>query len=414
MSTTRMSLLGCVMVAVCLRLATPAFADVVTDWNAIAVTATNTASRPAPAWILDVAMVQLAVHDAIQAYQRRFESYNTPVEHASGSPVVAAATAARDVLVNRFPSQEGSIQTTYLNYLSANGLSVTDVGVAVGQLAALRIIAHRAHDGSYPANPEVFTGGTAPGQWRPTQPGFNVPMAAPWFGDVMPFALRRQDLLPEPLPPSLHSAEYARDYNEVKLFGARTNSLRSQEQSDLATFYSGNFLTQMNGVLRDVAHRYLSDIGDSARLLALANVAAADALISTWHNKRHYNTWRPSTAIVEGNNDGNDHTDGDPTWLPFFNEPPYPDYSSGANAFTGAVMRALWRFFGEDVLTFTITSTAAGVHPRTYTRFSDVSHDVVEARILMGIHFRFADTVARRQGFQSADWAVDHILRPAH
>jgi hypothetical protein len=291
---------------------------------------------------------------------------------------------------------------------------VTDAGVAVGQQAALLIIAHRASDGSYPANPEVFRGGTAPGQWRPTQPAFSVPMSAPWFGEVMPFALRRQDLLPEPPPPNLKSGEYARDYNEVKLFGARTNSMRSHAQTDLAIFYSGNFLTQMNGVLRDVASRYLSDIGDSARLLALANVAAADALISTWHNKRHYATWRPSTAIVEGDNDGNHHTDGDPAWLPFFNDPPYPDYSSGANAYAGATMRALWGFFNHDSLTFTITTTAAGVPPRTYTRFSDVSHDVVEARILMGIHFRFADTVARRQGFQSADWALSHILRPTH
>jgi len=415
MSRARTHLLGCAILAVCLRQATPAFADVVTDWNAIAVTVTNTGNRPAPAWILDVAMVQLAVHDAIQAYQGRFESYNTRVEGASGSPVAAAATAARDVLVNRFPSQTGAIQTMYLDYFSANGLLLTDAGVAVGQQAALLIIARRASDGSYPANPEVFTGGTAPGEWRPTQPAFNVPMLAPWFGDVEPFALRPKDnLLPEPPPPNLKSGNYARAYNEVKSFGARTNSLRSQEQTDLAIFYSGNFLIQLNGVVRNVASTNLNDIGDSARLLALANVAAADALISTWHNKRLYAFWRPSTAIAEGDNDGNHNTDGDPTWLPFFNDPPYPDYTSGANSFTGAVMRTLRRFFEDDFIMFTVTTTVAGVPPRTYTRFSDMSDDVVEARILMGIHFRFADTVARRQGFQSADWAFSHILRPVH
>jgi hypothetical protein len=393
-------------------------ADVVTDWNLITQTVigNGAATRPTPTGILDFAMVHIAMHDAIQAFQQRFESYNVPITGASGSPVAAAAKAARDVLVNRFPAQAASIEATYQAYLSANGLLPTDAGVQVGQQAATNIINRRANDGSFPPNPEVFIGGTAPGEWRPTPPAF-APMSAPWFGAVVPFALKDSaGLLPEPPPPHLGSGAYANAYNEVKALGARFNSSRTPEQTDIAYFYSDNFFNQMNRAVRAIAVAHLIDIGDSARLFALANIAAADALMSAWTNKRYYFFWRPSTAILEGDNDGNPRTAGDPDWLPLINDPPYPDYTSGANSITNAFMRTLALFFGDDAFTFSVTSTAALAvqKTRTYAFFSDVAADVVEARIYLGIHFRFADTVARRQGKQAAEWTFSHFLRPLH
>jgi hypothetical protein len=392
--------------------ATPAVADVVTDWNAKTISYVNAAGRPAPAWILDTAMVHLAMHDAVQAYQQRFGSYNEPIVGASGSPVAAVATAARDVLVNRLAPQAGAIHAAYLDYLAQNGLLITDAGVHVGQESARRMIERRAFDGSFPAIQEVVTGGLQPGIWRPTQPGFQ-PMSAPWMGDVTPFALRDvAGVLHEPGPPHLTSGHYARDYNEVKTVGARFGSSRTAEQTSLANFYSGNFLTIMNGIARSVAIARGGDIGDSARLLALVNVSAADALIAAWANKRSYPFWRPSTAIANGEDDGNPRTDGDPLWLPLFNDPPYPDYTSGANSITAATMRTLSLFFGSDTETFSATTTVAGEPARTYTRFSAVADVVVNARVYMGIHFRFADEVARRQGEKAADWAFDHVLKP--
>jgi hypothetical protein len=392
---------------------TPARADVVTDWNAMTVGYVNAAARPAPAWILDLAMVHVAMHDAIQAYQQRFETYAEPIVGATGSTVAATATAARSVLVSRFPAQSTTIHAAYLSYLAAQGLLVSDPGVAVGDEAALRIIALRSNDGAFPLNPEVFIGGTEPGQWRPTQPTFQQPMSAPWMGGVTPFALNdAAGLLPEAGPPPLNSGLYARDYDEVKALGARFGSARSPAQTSLATFYSGNFFAQMNAIARSVAQARLTDIGDTARLLALANVSAADALIVAWDNKRTYNVWRPSTAIFEGDNDGNPRTVGDPTWLPLFNDPPYPDYTSGANSITSAFMQTLALFFEDDVYAFTVTTTVPGQGTRLYGSFSAVADDVVDARICMGIHFRFADEGARRQGKQAANWAFSHVLRP--
>lgn len=397
--------------------AAPAAADVVTDWNvnALTVIGQGAAARPTPSGLLDITMVHLAIHDAIQAFQQRFETYNAPISGAAGSPIAAAATAARDVLVNRFPAQATSIETTYQNYLSANGLLPTDAGVLVGQQAATNIITRRANDGSFPQNPEVFIGGDAPGEWRPTQPTFLVPMSAPWFGAVTPFALRDVDgLLQEPPPPRLRSRTYAKAYNEVKALGARVNSARTPEQTDLAYFYADNFLALLDRVLRAIAAAHLPDSGDRARLFALAHIAGTDALISAWNNKRYYAFWRPSTAIFHGDDDGNPQTAGDPTWLPLIDDPPYPDYTSGANSITGAFMRTLRLFFGRDAFMFDVTSNVpqAIQKTRTYSRFSDVAADVVEARIFLGIHFRFADTVARRQGQHAAYRAFSHVLRP--
>jgi hypothetical protein len=405
-------LLRALTVACAVATAAPAAADVVTDWNAMTVGYVNAGARPAPAWILDLAMVHIAMHDAVQAYQHRFATYDEPIAGASGSPVAAVATAAHDVLVNRFPAQAAAIHLAYQTYLGQQQLLLTDPGVWVGQQAAQRIIDRRAFDGSYPLNPEVFTGGTEPGQWRPTPPAFQA-MSAPWMGEVTPFALKDVDgVLHEPGPPRLESGVYAKEYNEVKALGARTGSARTPAQTSLALFYSGNFFPQMNGIARSVALARLTDIGDTARLLALANVSAADALIAAWDNKRRYAFWRPSTAIVNGDTDGNAQTQGDLLWLPLINDPPYPDYSSGANSITAAFMRTLRLVVGDDAFTFTASTTVAGQGTRTYSSFSAVADDVVNARVYLGIHFRSADEVARRQGEKSAEWAFAHVLQP--
>src|SRR5262249_17281130 len=153
-----------------------------------------------------------AMHDAVQAYDGRFEPYAVAIPHAAGSPVAAAATAAHDVLVARFPQQAGALDALLANYLNGLGL-LGDAGIGVGQLAAARIIKLRVGEGSFPSNPEVFVGGTGPGEWRPTLPA-SAPMLVPWLGAVVPFTLKDStQLRASPPPPHLLSGEYARYYN---------------------------------------------------------------------------------------------------------------------------------------------------------------------------------------------------------
>lgn len=419
------SLIGVATLAV----ASPASADVVADWNARAAQFINLAGRPpGPFTVIDMATVHIAIHDAVQAYQREFKTYNAPIPGASGSMVAAVAAAAHSVLVSRLqipapitPARAAAIaqlDLDYQNYLIANGLVLNDLGVAIGQHAALNIILNRANDGAFPPNPEIFIGGTEPGQWRPTPPAF-APMAGPWIGDMTPFVQKdREGLLNEPKPPALTSGRYAREYNEVKALGRRTDSARTPEQTTMALFFSGNFGTILNGIVRAAVAARLNDIGDSARVFALAYVSASDAAINSWNNKRTYNFWRPSTAILNAADDNNPRTDPDPGWLPLISDPPYPDYTSGANSLTAAVMRSLENFFGDDVWTFTASTTALEngqpIAPRTYQRFSALADDVVDARILLGIHFRSADEVARRQAKKSADIVFAHAFQPLH
>jgi hypothetical protein len=192
------------------------------------------------------------------------------------------------------------------------------------------------------------------------------------------------------------------------------NSTRTAEQTDIAYFYSENFAAQWNRALRGIASQRLRKTGDSARLFALANLAMADAAITAWDSKRLYAFWRPLTAIQEGDHDGNTQTAGDPAWQSLINNPNYPDYTSGANNLTGAATRTLELFFGTDKMTFEVTTLApqAVRKSRTYRRFSEAMQDVVNARVYLGIHFRFADLAGRTQGRRVAEWTFNHFLLP--
>ena len=389
--------------------------DVVTDWNAIAAQATVTGARPGPTGIIDIAMVHLAVYDAVQAIEGQYEPYAVVIPNASGSPVAAAAKAAHDVLVNRFPAQKGSLDATYAQYLVAHGLAGSDPGVAVGAKAAAGIIALRAGDKSFPATaPPPFTGGTNAGDWRPTPPA-NAAMAFPWLGTVRPFTMRRPGQFRVMPPPPLNSLKYTRAYNEVKELGSLDGSSRTDEQTELAHFWALAYHLVLNQVAREIAAEHLDNIADSSRLFALADSVMADSLITAWHFKRLHNFWRPVTAIREGDDDTNPDTEGDETWTPLVTTPAYPDYTSGANNFTGAATAALALFFGTNEMTFDVTTTNTGptvADTRTYHKFSQVRDDVVDARVYEGIHFRFADTAARRQGERLAQWAYDRFFRP--
>jgi hypothetical protein len=392
-------------------------ADAVTDWNEITMAAV-TAARPGPQGMLDVALVHIAVHDAVQAIEKRFEPYHFELPGAKGSRSAAAAAAAYTVLSNIYPAQATTLGATYHTYLADKGLT-GDPGLVVGEKAAQSLLSLRR---ATPASTPPFVGGAEIGMWRPTEsfngappapPSFS-PMVTPWLADADPFTLTSPRRFRAEPPPALTSERYRRDYEEVKALGAEASSKRTPQQTDLAHFYNDNFFAQWNRVLRGVALQRVHRIGDSARLFALANMAGADALITSWDSKRHYAFWRPLTAIREGDNDGHPLTMGDPTWRPLINTPNYPDYTSGANVLVGAMTRTLGLFFGSDEVPFEVTSLSplAVQKTRTYARFSDASRDVVDARIYLGIHFRFADTAARRQGIRVAEHAFDHFLEP--
>jgi hypothetical protein len=411
--------------------------DPVIFWNGVAATALAAAISPAPpgtpapipaprppqVGALDLAMVHVAIHDAVQAYEQRFEQYAGNFVEVAGSPQAAVAAAAHDVLMNlyaSYPWVTATVDATYTQYLTDNGLD-GDPGVAAGEQAATNIITLRLNDGRFAPLPP-FVGGTAPGEWRPTEsfnpgppPSF-APMAVEWLAYVVPFTLTSPSQFRASPPPALTSTEYARAYDEVKALGSLTSASRTPEQTDLGYFYADNFILLLNRMVSAIAAQHVDNLGDAARLFALVFLAVSDAGITAWDSKRHYAMWRPLTAIREGDNDTNSRTVGDPDWKPLINTPNYPTYTSGANNVTAAAAKTLSLFFKGDKMTFTVHSNypLAVQTDRTYTHFSDLMKDVVDVRILQGIHFRFDDEAARRQGQDVAKWVYQHVLRPLH
>lgn len=404
MSKRSVSLPALVIVALCATWTASVHADTVTDWNEIAVKAAA-AGRPGPPGLLDLALVHAAAHDAVQAIEGEFEpfAYSDSSRKGIGSVEAAVAAAAHRALVRIYPTQQKDLDPIYDAYLAAHGLA-GDPALATGTAAADFV--YEKHYRPV-ISVEPFYGRNVVGQWRST-----VPMAAVYLASTQPFTLEEAAQFRPAPPPPLTSGRYLRDFEEVKRIGSA--AAHPSSGTEIARFWSAEYASQWNEALRDVANRHVPDTADRARLFALANLSAADALIAVWECKIHYNFWRPSTAIQEAEDDGNRHTEADGLWTGLIADPPYPDYVSGANGLTGAFTRALQLFFGTDDLEFTVKTTNGLVSNkvRHYERISDAAQEVVDARIFLGIHFRLADEEGRRLGSRVAQWTHANYLRP--
>ncbi len=396
--------------------------DPIADWNAIAETAVKTAKHAPPVAALDFAIVHLAIYDAVESIDGRYEPYHALVPGATGSLSAAAAKAGHDVLVGLFPTptQIAALDLAYENYLTANGIDPSEPGVAVGAQAAAGILALRSNDGRFPLNPPPFLGSTAIGQWRPTPsflPGPPQPFApglTPWVATVTPFTMNSNSQFRVDPPPDLTSDVWTEDYNEVKTVGSLTSTTRTAEQTEIGYFWADSGPVLWQNALRYISRTYLNDIGDSARMYALAETALADAQISCWESKYFYNFWRPITAIRLGDQDGNPATEVDPDWQPLINTPNFPEYPSGHASTSGAISHVLGLFFGSDELNFQMTTTNPHALQKTryFTRFSQAEDEVINARVYVGIHYRNTDRVSRTQGLRVADWVFKNYFRP--
>ena len=403
----------------------------VLDWNLNTINAlvnAPTAAIPGagmtpPVSMLHLAMVQGAVYDAVNMIDRGHQPYFAGLPSAPrwASKSAAVATAAHHVLVGVVivPALSPAI-VTRLNDLytaslaaavAADGTSAVNAGVAAGAAAAARMLAERAHDGRYPAVPFMFTVGTQAGEWRPTS-GINDPFA--WVAKVQPFVLKNAAQVRSKGPHDLDSRRYAKEYNEVKAFGGNgttTPTSRTPEQTTMALFFSNNPVEMYNRAFRGIASAEGLSAAEQARLFVKLSMAGADGAIGCWTDKAFWSFWRPVTAIHEGDNDGNRRTAGDASWTSLIPSPPYPDHVSGYNCYTGAIMNTAKAFFGNR-FAFSLTAPVAGVPvTRNYQRFTDVPKDTIDARVLLGIHFRAPDVQGAKLGKEVARWLDKHYFQ---
>ena len=385
---------------------------VISDWNAIAVATLSADTTKQPVEdVLYTAFVQAAVYNAVVGIEGRYAPYRFHAHAPRGASAQAAAVAAaHEILVTYVPSAQATLDADYAASLAKlpDGTAKTR-GIAFGTRAAGSLIRLRAHDGRNA--PILFTRPPAPGVWRPTPPAF-LPMSAPWLAFVTPLLVHSATQFAPPAPPALTSARYTRDFNEVKALGSLTSTERTAAQTSTATFFSGNALVQYNAALRDqVTVRHL-DIVDAARMFAAIDMSVADAEITVWRAKYVYGFWRPITAINLADTDGNPDTAPDPSWVPLFNTPNYPEYSSGYNAFNSTVVHGLQNLFQTRHLHLTLISTTAPGAVRHYDSGRALLQDVVNARVWNGFHFRSADIASRDLARQLAAWTLDHYFQP--
>jgi hypothetical protein len=404
----------------------------VIDWNRHATEAlanaptapTPGAGQTPPVMVLHMAMVQAAVFDAVNMIDRRYEAYLDDLPRAPrwASKKAAVAVAAHDVLVGLGIAPVPPLPAGVITRLDGlrdqtlaaipNGPAKT-AGINAGAAAAAAMLTERTGDGRYV--PFSFTEGSGIGEWRNTGSG-NDPFA--WVAKVDPFLLRRASQVRTDGPLDLDSRAYAREYKEVKDYGSDGTlnpTLRSPEQTATALFFTANPIEMYNRAFRTVADDKGLSLVKQARFFASVNLAGADALIGCWDDKEFWGVWRPITAIHDGELDGNSRTVEDNDWNSLVPSPPYPDHPSGYNCATGSFMHAAKNFFGTNRISFDLVKLATATAPeatRSYTRFTDVIKDTINARIWLGIHFRTPDVQGAQLGREVADYLDDRFLEP--
>lgn len=148
-----------------------------------------------------------------------------------------------------------------------------------------------------------------------------------------------------------------------------------------------------------------------ARIFALLNIAMADAVISAWDDKYHFNLWRPETAIREADTDGNPLTQADPAWEPFGTSTPEPEHTSAHCTVSGAASRLLELFFGHDDIPFVLTSVNSLEITRLFRSFSEAANEAADSRVYAGLHFEFSTTTGLDKGRRIAEHVWQHEMR---
>lgn len=448
-------------------------AELVRHWNSMALDATGLDHTPvAPNETRTfgeqlgptrasraMAIIHIAMFDAANSIAGGYESYtHIPPAKRGASMEAAIMQAAHDAMAAVYPSQKPTFDTELANELSnIPNSKAKNEGVATGARAAAAILAMRRNDGSQIPEPHLgveFHTSNDPGKWR-QDPISQSPIAlGAFWGKVRPFVLKSGNQFRCPPPPALTSPEYADAYNEVKLLGGdgpTTPTIRTLDQLDIGTFwaYDGTPTLCAPPRLYNQITMHIADqkgTSNSAvallRLLALVNVAMADAGIASWESKFFYQYWRPITGIRESDKgtgpsklgDGNPVTIGDTSFTPLGAPasnlmgpnftPPFPSYPSGHATFGGALFQTLRSFYKTDAIPFTFTSdefngvtrdhsgNVRPLMPRSFSSFSQAEEENGQSRIYLGIHWVFDKTQGIAQGRSVANYVFAHAFTP--
>jgi len=384
--------------------------NAVVHWNSVAGDAFAPSQGTNPmAQSRTFAILHAAIHDALNAIERRYEPYTPGLPAApQASADAAVAAAAREVLVRLLPEQAALVETAYGRALVTvrDGPAKT-AGIATGQAAAWATMNRRQGDGAETAAQPAYVPISGPGEYQFTAP-FDF-AAQPGWGRVRPFVI---DLREHALdgPQALTSAQYARDLAGVKEIGHAASKSRTPEQSEIAKFWYEDSPLGWNRIANTVVRQRGLDAWEAARAFALLHFAMADGFIAGFAAKYQHRFWRPVTAIRAAATDGNPLTEADAAWQPLLVTPPVPDYPSTHTVLGWAAAEVLIELFGDKQRYSMASLTLPGV-TRHYRGFSQAAEENGMSRLYAGIHFRHAVKDGRRQG-RSVGQSVAEALAP--
>jgi hypothetical protein len=390
-------------------LAGPASADVITDWNEKTVAFVTKLRMLPPQAERVMASVHVAMFDAVNSVENRYQPYRLQVPTGKDtSKEAAAAVAAGMVLAGLHPDAAEELNSAMAAYLAPMPQSTAKSdGIKVGQVVAARIVAERAKDGA-----------DAPDAYRPkTKPGVYVPTpitASSMWPNVTPFVMTGPSQF-RPAPPiPLSSDEWATDYNEIKNLGGKASTKRTARQTEDGNFWLITGPQSYYPVVRQLVASKKMSLLDSARFMALVSVAAADAYIAVFDAKYHYDFWRPITAIRNGDTDDNPATERSATWQPIDNTPMHPEYPCAHCITSAAVASVVEATLGTaDIPEVTMTSPTAPGTTHRWTNVWAYADEVSAARIYAGFHYRFSTRVGQDMGRKIGRLAVQNVMQPA-
>ncbi len=384
------------------------------------------------------AMVYAAIHDSLNAIDRRYAPWRVDLRDASADPDAAVAAAARDVLVALLPNQTGVVQPRYLAAVDALAASAgKTAGIALGQQVAAAVLAARQNDGASSSEAAYTPGSQAAGvyQLTPDSSGAASPAKGVRWGAVAPFVLTSNTQFrgsydatryAAPGPPPLAGAEYATEFNKVKDVGARQSATRIPFATETARFWLENSPPQWMRVAVAMARSNKLNGWDQARLYAALHIGICDALIACYEAKYFHAFWRPITAIRAADADGNANTAADAAWVQLTDAtPPSPDYPSAHGAAGGAASAVLIGVFGagtgsptgpdlepdEDNNPFTLDSTSAPGVTHSFRGFRQAARENSVSRLYAGFHFSKAVYDGRKMGRDVGEYLIGNALR---
>jgi hypothetical protein len=390
-------------------------ADVVTDWNTIAVS-TVSADRVNNRQSRDMAMVHAAMFDAMNAIRPSYTPAMVSIRaRGYASREAAAAQAAHDVLLALFPAERSDLDANLAATLAQipdddeHGHRPKYWGRVAGQAAALAVLYARQNDHAFDSVP--FTPLPGPGEYQFT-PGCNTTnISVPGWGNVTPFTVPDPDYFPTATRPAVTDPEWLASLDEVRAYGASDSTVRTGEQTQIALFYLEASMPLVNRLARQLVAQEPVETNRAAaskqllahaRLFAAVNISQADTYIRTWRVKYREHFWRPYTAInflYPGTN-----------WTPIRQTPCHPEFYAGHGTVTPAGITAIQIYRGSDTIDVTTTSTTLPDVSRHYTSLNQIIEDVNVARIYAGFHFRSTLVRSNTLGIAVANWVNDNMM----